>query len=58
MKLIREQGVNRQGIKIGSNCWVRLGFLDGLPGLRFVILRCFYEYLIDIKVIESQVENN
>ena len=30
-KLIREQGVNRKGIKIGNNCWIGAGatFLDG-----------------------------
>ncbi|MGG0185079.1 acyltransferase [Bacillus rhizoplanae] len=31
-KLIREQGVNQKGIKIGSDCWVGSGvvFLDGV----------------------------
>lgn len=30
-KLIREQGVNRKGIKVGNNCWIGAGatFLDG-----------------------------
>ena len=30
-KLIREQGVNRQGIKIGENCWIgaKVTILDG-----------------------------
>lgn len=30
----------------------RLGFLDGLPGLHYGLLRAFYEYLIDLKVQE------
>lgn len=31
-KLIREQGVNRQGIKIGQNCWIgaKVTILDGV----------------------------
>lgn len=30
-RLIREQGVNRKGIKVGNNCWIGAGatFLDG-----------------------------
>lgn len=29
--MIREQGVNRQGITVGNNCWIGAGavFLDG-----------------------------
>ena len=29
--MIREQGVNRKGIKVGNNCWIGAGaiFLDG-----------------------------
>jgi glycosyltransferase involved in cell wall biosynthesis len=30
----------------------RLGFLDGLAGLRFAFMRCMYERMIDLKVIE------
>jgi len=30
----------------------RLGFLDGKAGLFFCALRCFYEYMIDVKVAE------
>ena len=33
---------------------VRLGILDGRPGLIYCILRCIYEYLIDIKAKEMQ----
>ena len=33
---------------------VRLGILDGRPGLIYCILRCIYEYLIDIKAKELQ----
>ncbi len=31
---------------------VRLGLLDGLPGLRYSIMRSMYEYMIDLKVLE------
>jgi glycosyltransferase involved in cell wall biosynthesis len=31
---------------------VRLGFLDGIPGLHYCLLRMMYEYMIDIKVKE------
>ncbi len=30
----------------------RLGLLDGLPGLRYSIMRAMYEYMIDLKVAE------
>ncbi|MDZ8117738.1 glycosyltransferase family 2 protein [Pontiella agarivorans] len=30
----------------------RLGLLDGLPGLRYSIMRSMYEYMIDLKVVE------
>jgi glycosyltransferase involved in cell wall biosynthesis len=33
---------------------VRLGILDGRPGLIYCILRCIYEHMIDIKVKELQ----
>ena len=31
---------------------VRLGFLDGVPGLTYCRLRAMYEYMIDLKVSE------
>ncbi len=31
---------------------VRRGFLDGLPGFRYSIMRSMYEYMIDLKVAE------
>lgn len=31
---------------------VRMGFLDGMPGLRYCIMRAMYEYMIDLKIIE------
>lgn len=34
--------------------FVKLGWLDGIPGLTFCTLRAFYEYLIDCKVKEIQ----
>ena len=35
--------------------FVRLGFLDGMAGLRFSIMRSIYEYMIDLKVKELEV---
>jgi len=32
--------------------FVRMGFLDGMPGLTYCRLRAMYEYMIDLKVIE------
>lgn len=32
----------------------RLGFLDGLPGFRYSIMRSMYEYMIDLKVAEQR----
>ncbi len=32
----------------------RLGLLDGLPGLRYSIMRSMYEYMIDLKVAEQR----
>lgn len=34
--------------------FLRLGFLDGVAGLKFSILRSIYEYMIDIKVSELE----
>lgn len=34
----------------------RLGLLDGLPGLRYSIMRSMYEYMIDLKVMEYRFE--
>ena len=31
---------------------LRLGFLDGRAGLHYCLLRAYYEYLIDLKVME------
>lgn len=39
-------------------CVVRGGFLDGLAGLRYCILRAIYEYMIDLKVKERLEERN
>jgi len=36
---------------------LRLGFLDGKAGLRFAVLRCFYEFLIDLKLDEVRGES-
>lgn len=39
--------------------FIRLGLLDGLPGLRYSIMRSMYEYMIDLKVAELRyTENN
>ncbi len=32
----------------------RFGLLDGVPGLRYSIMRAMYEYMIDLKVMESR----
>jgi len=32
--------------------FIRGGFLDGIPGLRYNIMRSVYEYMIDLKVAE------
>ena len=32
---------------------LRGGFLDGIPGLRFVLLRTWYEFMIDLKMTEE-----
>ena len=37
----------------------RLGLLDGMPGLRYSIMRSIYEYMIDLKVHELRyIERN
>jgi glycosyltransferase involved in cell wall biosynthesis len=36
----------------------RFGFLDGLVGLKYIILQCIYEYLIVIKRQEKRNEKN
>jgi len=38
--------------------FLRLGFLDGGAGLRFCILRSFYEYMIDCKIKEIRLRDN
>lgn len=35
----------------------RMGFLDGLPGFRYSIMRAMYEYMIDLKVAEHRYRN-
>lgn len=34
----------------------RLGMLDGIPGLRYAVMRATYEYMIDLKVAELKHE--
>jgi glycosyltransferase involved in cell wall biosynthesis len=36
----------------------RMGFLDGLPGLRFALMRSMYEYMIDLKVAEQKYKKS
>lgn len=36
---------------------IRLGFLDGLPGFRYSIMRSMYEYMINLKVAEHHYKN-
>ena len=37
---------------------IRLGFIDGKPGLTYCILRSIYEYMIDVKVKELRRREN
>ena len=32
----------------------RMGFLDGKPGFRYSVMRAFYEFMIDLKVLEQK----
>ena len=34
--------------------FIRLGVLDGVNGLRYVRMRCIYEYMIDLKISERK----
>jgi len=34
--------------------FVRMGFLDGIPGLRYCCMRAIYEYMIDLKIAETR----
>jgi hypothetical protein len=36
----------------------RLGFLDGRAGLRYAILMAFYQWLIDLNIVERQQQAN
>lgn len=38
--------------------FLRLGFLDGRPGMTFCLLRTFYEYMIDCKLTELKRRQN
>ncbi|VGO14814.1 hypothetical protein PDESU_03383 [Pontiella desulfatans] len=42
----------RPVLMFGYLYFFRLGLLDGLPGLRYSIMRSMYEYMIDLKVAE------
>ena len=34
--------------------FLKLGFLDGKAGFHYAVLRSFYEYMIDLKIVEKQ----
>lgn len=59
--VIRRQAMKRLAYRLparplltfGYLYLVRLGFLDGLAGLRYCFLRGMYEYMIDIKMVEQ-----
>ena len=34
---------------------VKLGFLDGMAGFHYSVLRSFYEYMINLKIMESKI---
>lgn len=36
----------------------RLGLFDGIPGLRYALMRSMYEYMIDLKVAEFKYRKN
>ncbi len=52
IKTIAYRLPGRPAIMFFSLYVLKLGFLDGMAGLKFCILRSIYEYMIDIKVSE------
>lgn len=65
-KLIKEQGVNHKGIKVGNNCWIGAGtvFLDGaeigdgcVVGANTVINRKFKDNVIIVGVPGRVIKN-
>lgn len=52
MKTMAYKMPGRPLLMFGYLYFIRLGLLDGLPGLRYSIMRSMYEYMIDLKVQE------
>jgi glycosyltransferase involved in cell wall biosynthesis len=55
LKTIFYQLPIRPAIKFGYYYLVRMGFLDGRPGLTYSILQAIYEYMIVIKTREARL---
>jgi len=56
-KILKQTAYRMPGRPFLVFCYLyllRMGFLDGRAGLTYCILRCIYEYMIDIKVKELQ----
>ena len=34
--------------------FLRLGILDGKPGFHFALMRAYYEYMINLKLLEAK----
>jgi glycosyltransferase involved in cell wall biosynthesis len=47
----------RPFLKFGYMMIVRRAFLDGIPGINYTFLQCFYEYLISLKELEYTPES-
>jgi glycosyltransferase involved in cell wall biosynthesis len=47
----------RPFLKFGYMMIVRRAFLDGVPGINYTFLQCFYEYLISLKELEYTPES-
>ncbi|VGO21664.1 glycosyltransferase family 2 protein [Pontiella sulfatireligans] len=54
MKTLAYKMPGRPLLMFGYLYFVRLGLLDGLPGLRYSLMRSMYEYMIDLKVSEHR----
>lgn len=54
LKALAYKVPGRPLLMFGYLYFFRLGLLDGMPGLRYSIMRSMYEYMIDLKVIEHR----
>jgi glycosyltransferase involved in cell wall biosynthesis len=58
LKTLAYKMPGRPFLMFGYLYFIRLGLLDGLPGLRYSIMRSMYEYMIDLKVVELRYKDN